>query len=268
MFHVKISLTKKQLQVTSPREILVARKSRTPATKQDEAKEKTTPKDGLKTVEEKSATPSTDKESPFTFSSAKTQNPKAGFIRIDYLNPMCIISAVENFTTYANPIKCLPWYSKLNEEKACRALETVVTLIASQVSHILYHDTVMNRETRLIKRELSSELQSFHDFVKRRLIDTHRYMSPDKSNLFRKKYGQVEDDAQKQGTDKDLANRGLPSKRSIDMSANAMPASISGRTSSTEEKNLTTNGLSEVKLINEDYLHFLSIWFSYFLHFE
>lgn len=262
----------------SPREILVARKGRVSVSKSEE---KIISSKSPSTVEilgsnSTIADSLVDKESSqFNFNSKKrTETSKRlEIIRIDCLSPMCVVSAVENFTAYANPAKTVPWYSRLSEEKAMRALELVMTLIGSQVSHIIYQQSLANRKCRLIKRELSSELQSFHELVRRRVAESHRYSTSERSLLFRKKFGIIEPETV---TDKPSVEvvRAIPSKRSLDMCSSTSSCSITPITSittiTTDRTTLTTssNGLFEVRLVNDDYLHFLSVWFSNFLHYE
>ncbi|XP_052860062.1 nucleoporin Nup188 [Anopheles cruzii] len=64
-------------------------------------------------------------------------------------------------------------------------LEFVLTLLASQSLLALKDVNLSQREKQLIKRELSTELLIFHDFVKRRILKDA------KSNLARKKHGVV-----------------------------------------------------------------------------
>ncbi|ETN64999.1 hypothetical protein AND_003230 [Anopheles darlingi] len=64
-------------------------------------------------------------------------------------------------------------------------LEFVLTLLASQSLLALKNVNLSQREKQLIKRELSTELLIFHDFVKRRILKDA------KSILVRKKYGLV-----------------------------------------------------------------------------
>lgn len=291
-------------QVTSPREILVARKSRlslqatTTTSKSDDQKKSGTgntpeiTETKQKKPEEESST--TDKESQFCFSQVKRMaitkrntDCVRGFIRIDFLNPMCSLSAVQNFATYASPIKSFPWFTKLNEDKATRALESVLTLLGSQVSLILCYNALVEREERLIKRELCSELQTFHDFMKKRLIETHRYSTADRTNLLRKKFGIVEEKETEQNkeitmkkkvsfenNDDSVINiRSLPSKRSLEISGisslvNSPKVTKPVRNDINQQttKDVKANGLFEVKLISEDYLHFLSLWYMHVLH--
>ncbi|XP_055628590.1 nucleoporin Nup188 [Toxorhynchites rutilus septentrionalis] len=72
------------------------------------------------------------------------------------------------------------------DSKLCiNALELVLTLLASQSLLALKDTNLSQREKQLIKRELSTELLIFHDFVKKRILK-------DSKEIFvRKKYGAV-----------------------------------------------------------------------------
>ncbi|XP_058830469.1 nucleoporin Nup188 [Topomyia yanbarensis] len=72
------------------------------------------------------------------------------------------------------------------DSKLCiSGLEFVLTLLASQSLLALKDTNLSQREKQLIKRELSTELLIFHDFVKKRIL------KDSKEILARKKYGSV-----------------------------------------------------------------------------
>lgn len=72
------------------------------------------------------------------------------------------------------------------DSKLCiSGLEFVLTLLASQSLLALKDVNLSQREKQLIKRELSTELLIFHDFVKKRIL------KDSKEILTRKKYGSV-----------------------------------------------------------------------------
>lgn len=72
------------------------------------------------------------------------------------------------------------------DTKLCiSGLEFVLTLLASQSLLALKDANLSQREKQLIKRELSTELLIFHDFVKKRIL------KDSKEILTRKKYGSV-----------------------------------------------------------------------------
>lgn len=97
------------------------------------------------------------------------------------------------------------------------ALEFVLTLLASQSLLALKDMHLSGREKQLIKRELSTELHVFHDFVKKRILK-----DSSKSILHRKKLGIYKITNE---IDSDDENAGSPSpkppappRRSIDLS--------------------------------------------------
>lgn len=73
--------------------------------------------------------------------------------------------------------------SNLDDAKCLRALEFVLTLLCSQSLLALKDAALSQREKQLIKRELSTELAVFHDFVRKRI------MSDARGPLHRKKMG-------------------------------------------------------------------------------
>lgn len=73
----------------------------------------------------------------------------------------------------------------LNPELCFTALEFVLTLLASQSLLALKDVNLSQREKQLIKRELSTELSVFYDFVKKRVLPEVARDEP----LRRKKHG-------------------------------------------------------------------------------
>uniref|UniRef100_A0A182PSF0 Nucleoporin NUP188 n=1 Tax=Anopheles epiroticus TaxID=199890 RepID=A0A182PSF0_9DIPT len=73
----------------------------------------------------------------------------------------------------------------LDPKRCVCGLEYVLTLLTSQSLYALKDTNLSQREKQLIKRELSSELLIFHDFVKKRILKDA------KSILSRKKHGAV-----------------------------------------------------------------------------
>lgn len=75
--------------------------------------------------------------------------------------------------------------SNLDDRLCLTALEIVMTLLASQSLLSLFDVNLSSREKQLIKRELSTELSIYHDFVRKRIsIDANR-------PLYRKKRGVI-----------------------------------------------------------------------------
>jgi len=89
-------------------------------------------------------------------------------------------------TTYnSNNIPSNDLLSNLNNNLCFICLELVMTLLASQTLLSLKDMHLSLREKQLIRRELSTEMSIFHDFVKKRIhIENKHY-------LMRKKYGIV-----------------------------------------------------------------------------
>ncbi|XP_049298914.1 nucleoporin Nup188 [Anopheles funestus] len=73
----------------------------------------------------------------------------------------------------------------LDSKRCVCALEYVLTLLTSQSLFALKDTNLSQREKQLIKRELSSELLIFHDFVKKRVLKDAKCI------LSRKKHGTV-----------------------------------------------------------------------------
>lgn len=77
------------------------------------------------------------------------------------------------------------YLTNLDTELCFTALEFVLTLLASQSLLALKDVNLSQREKQLIKRELSTELSLFYDFVKKRVLPEVARDEP----LRRKKYG-------------------------------------------------------------------------------
>lgn len=137
-----------------------------------------------------------DWEDSFAQSSAETSFPKSIGLSstVAQLTPSLSSSPRRPFskslsmTSMSSTIVTLPpsneLLTHLNGKTCLVALEFVLTLLASQ-SLLAQKDVHLSgREKQLIKRELSTELHVFHDFVKKRILkDTT------KSILHRKKLG-------------------------------------------------------------------------------
>lgn len=77
------------------------------------------------------------------------------------------------------------FYINLNPELCSRALEYIVTLLASQSLLLLKDPNMSIREKQLIRRDLFPELSQFTDFVRKNIL------LENKDYLQRKKYGQI-----------------------------------------------------------------------------
>lgn len=167
-----------------------------------------------------------------------------------------------------------------------------MTLLASQSMLALKDVNLSHRNKQLIKRELSTELHIFHDWVKKTLrIDLN------KTPLHRKKHGlklisTVSSVDPIDLTESTVADKGanLPPPRGVDLFfkkhlnvarssghlAESTPLGPKPKTTTAPISNVTeqdvdttytvdrhvNNGLSMVKIVEEDYVHFLSNIFS------
>lgn len=178
--------------------------------------------------------------------------------------------------------------SNLDEKICFTALEYVMTLLASQSLLALKDINLSNREKQLIKRELTTELHVFHDWVKKTLRTDIT-----KGSLHRKKYGAKTFTAnthsdQKGSIKKTLAEKAqecmrteLIRKQHLAVQVNLSPVAKSINPSSGTELSSritstpmaypgvgttivepTFTGLSMVQIVEEDYVHFLSNFFN------
>lgn len=183
-------------------------------------------------------------------------------------------------TSTALPAEIL---SNLDEKICFTALEYVMTLLASQSLLALKDANLSNRNKQLIKRELSTELHIFHDWVKKTLrIDLN------KTPLHRKKYG-LKMMSTVSTHDTTITDRSAPHPRvgtDLFFNKHLSVAKGSGFTSTPigpkpksvpmeQSRDVDTtytidkeafNGLSMVKIVEEDYVHFLSNIFTLICH--
>lgn len=87
-------------------------------------------------------------------------------------------------------INCPPneLLTNLDGELCLMALEHILTLVASQTMFALKTPHLSKREKQLIRREVSSELMSYHDFVRKKVLIDHR---EHRDIYLRRKHGQV-----------------------------------------------------------------------------
>lgn len=76
-------------------------------------------------------------------------------------------------------------YAHIDANLCVIALEYVLTLLGSQSLLAIKDANLSQREKQLIKREISSELHDFHDYIKKRVLSSIEIRDP----LQRKKYG-------------------------------------------------------------------------------
>lgn len=100
--------------------------------------------------------------------------------RRNYTTSMSALSTVSATAAATNE-----YLTNLDSELCFTALEFILTLLASQSLLALKDVNLMQREKQLIKRELSTELSVFYDFVKKRVLPEVARDDP----LHRKKYG-------------------------------------------------------------------------------
>lgn len=77
------------------------------------------------------------------------------------------------------------FFINLNPEHCCRALEYIITLLASQSLLLLKDPNMSSREKQLIRRDLFPELLLFYEFVRKNIL------LENKDHLIRMKYGIV-----------------------------------------------------------------------------
>ncbi|KAJ6644260.1 Nucleoporin Nup188 [Pseudolycoriella hygida] len=168
--------------------------------------------------------------------------------------------------------------SNLDDKICFTALEYVMTLLASQSLLALKDVNLSNRNKQLIKRELCTELHVFHDWVKKTLRT-----DLNKTPLHRKKYGLKMFPAGfsngQASTTKDFAatketavrpdsffNRnfakgpGLVAESTpiLQKSKSVVATTLKPLERSSVDEDTIYNGFSMVKIVEEDYVHFLS----------
>lgn len=66
-----------------------------------------------------------------------------------------------------------PWLCHLNEQKIQFALEALATFLAEEIYATLNTSYSDSRVAPSIRRELCSELQIFHEFIRKKTIEVH-----------------------------------------------------------------------------------------------
>lgn len=174
--------------------------------------------------------------------------------------------------------------SNLDDKICFTALEYVMTLLASQSLLALKDINLSNRNKQLIKRELSTELHIFHDWVKKTLRT-----DLNKTPLHRKKHGLkmisvisptrridvIAADKELNVPDmffnrKELLNVGrgsgflaestpIVAKPKTTLTPVSAPMeNVRGAETTYSAEEQVFNGLSMVKIVEEDYVHLLS----------
>lgn len=101
----------------------------------------------------------------------KYDEPEIGFVRLDFFNPLCNLSAVQPFS-FSNIVQLFPWSSKLNEEYIHDALEIILTFFAIQIGITLQsrnYDELFKENFR----DLYIEMKTFHEFVRQILQELY-----------------------------------------------------------------------------------------------
>lgn len=83
-------------------------------------------------------------------------------------------NTIQHFATSEISGLSAPWLAKLNKNQLNFALETLTTLLADEIYNTLQTEFDEPAVVQYIRRELCSELQTFHDFVRRKSIELHQ----------------------------------------------------------------------------------------------
>lgn len=125
-----------------------------------------------------------DKAKKVELSAKLYSDEEIGFVRLDFFNPHCNLQSVQTFS-FSHMV--YPWLSKLNEDHVEKALETILTLLAQQVGSFLLHFVDNEMGKFHIRRELCSELQIFHDYVKKCLVEQYKFDGQENNLFLRRK---------------------------------------------------------------------------------
>ena len=111
--------------------------------------------------------------------------------------------------------------SNLDTKMCVASLEYILTLLASQSMLALKDQHLSLREKQMIRRELSTELHIFHDFVKKKILKDST-----KSNLYRQKFGMWKiinepsaDDSRNEYQSSSSSSRASTSRKSLDINS-------------------------------------------------
>lgn len=125
---------------------------------------------------EKDTTDANTSQSMFTTPKRKSRLSVSSTGRSPFMKSLSMNSSVSTDST--NDI-----FSNPDKRFCISAMEHIMTLLGSQSLLALKDTNLSNREKQLIKRELSTELHTFHNFVKKRITYDQ------KGQLFRKHLG-------------------------------------------------------------------------------
>lgn len=82
-------------------------------------------------------------------------------------------TAVQHFAASELSSMTASWLCHLNESKIQFALETLATFLAAEIYTTLHTDFAEPHVVYFIRRELYSELQMFHEFIRKKSLDLH-----------------------------------------------------------------------------------------------
>ena len=70
----------------------------------------------------------------------------------------------------------VPWLGQMDQSKVTHTLEVLNTLLASQIFKAMKTNYAYTKQVQLLRRDLCSELQFFHEFVRKKLINQQKYL--------------------------------------------------------------------------------------------
>lgn len=80
-------------------------------------------------------------------------------------------SQIANLSTSGNSmLAATDWLTKFNSKRTVFALENIMTFLAAQTIFTTTNSEISNRDQQLIRRELCSELYSFHELVRKKVL--------------------------------------------------------------------------------------------------
>lgn len=119
------------------------------------------------------------KHAPNTFEPVnltETSKNLIAFICPDYIDGYTTrdrVSASQQISISDLSNVSVPWLCHLNEDKIQFALETLATFLAEEIYTTLNGSYSNPNVVQCIRRELGSELQSFHEFIRKKAIELH-----------------------------------------------------------------------------------------------
>lgn len=121
----------------------------------------------------------------------------ATFICLDYVGAHSTadkFSTVQHFASSEISSMTAPWLCHLKEEKITLALEILATFLAEEIYSTTRMKFSRPQVMQYIRRELCSELQTFHEFVRKKIADLNAQKDPNtKDNKHRIVKHKIED---------------------------------------------------------------------------